>query len=291
MPRTALDLRGRTVLISGPARGIGAETARRLAARGARLALAGLEPERLAALAESLPDAAWFEADVTDPDALEQAVSGTVERFGGIDVVIANAGIAPHGTVATIDPGAFERTIEVNLLGVWRTVRAALPYVLERGGYVLAIASVAAALHMPLMAPYAAAKAGVEAFADVLRTEVSGTGTAVGVAYFGFIDTDMVRDAFAHREAAYLRERAPAALTRPLPVARAADAIVRGVERRARRIVVPRRLLPVVLAPGLFDRAIEAATRRDAAEAVRIAEEEARSATPAPPPAGPTPHA
>ena len=120
--------RGKTVLITGAARGLGAEAARRVAARGANVALVGLEPEELERVAAQCgANAAWFECDVTDTEALKRAVQGTVERFGGIDVVMANAGIAPVGMVRSTDPAAFERTIEINLLGVWRTVRAALP--------------------------------------------------------------------------------------------------------------------------------------------------------------------
>src|SRR5215218_5794301 len=95
------QLPDKVVLITGPARGIGAETARRLAARGARLSLVGLEPERLAALATSLGDGHhWSACDVTDQAGLDAAVAATVEALGGIDVVIANAGVASHGTVA-----------------------------------------------------------------------------------------------------------------------------------------------------------------------------------------------
>src|SRR5919108_5990057 len=186
------SVQGRTVLITGAARGIGAESARRLASRGANLALVGLEPEGLERVAEQCgAGAAWFEADVTDWDALERAVEGTVERFGGIDAVVANAGIAPTGTVRLTDPAAFERTIEVNLLGAWRTVRACLPHVVERRGYVLVVASLAAVAHSPGMSAYAASKSGVEAFANALRVEVRPLGVDVGVAYFSWIDTDM----------------------------------------------------------------------------------------------------
>src|SRR5437867_8408456 len=160
MARDRYDLTGKTVLITGASRGIGAESARQLAARGARLSLAGLEPEQLAEVAGSLPEAAWFEADVTDMEQVEEAVAGTVERFGGIDVVIANAGIGPPAALETIDFDLFERTIDVNLLGVWRTVRTALPHVIERRGYVLMVASLAAVLQSPLLGHYAAAKAG-----------------------------------------------------------------------------------------------------------------------------------
>src|SRR3954451_13062081 len=161
------SLDGKTVFITGAARGIGAETARQLRAKGARLALAGLEPELLEQRAAELGgDTAFFETDVTDRDAVEAAVAGAVERFGGIDVVVANAGVATGGPLAVIAPDDFRRLIAGHLLGVWRTVRAALPHVTARSGYVLPIASLAAALHGPMMSPYCMSKAGVEAMAD-----------------------------------------------------------------------------------------------------------------------------
>ncbi|HEV7363405.1 MAG TPA: short-chain dehydrogenase/reductase [Solirubrobacteraceae bacterium] len=264
MARPIYDVRDRTVLITGAARGIGAETARRLAARGANLALVGLEPELLERLAGELGDrAAFWEADVRDAAAVHRAVDGAVERFGGIDVMMANAGIAPPAsTVAAVDPEAFERVIDINLLGVWRTVRATLPHVRARRGYLLCIASMAAAIHGPLMAPYSMAKAGVEALADSLRPELAGDGVDVGCAYFGFIDTDMTRDAFVERPTERLRARAPSSLTRTLPVAAAARGLERGIERRARRIVVPRSAIPLLFGGRLFQSAFDAGARR-----------------------------
>jgi NAD(P)-dependent dehydrogenase (short-subunit alcohol dehydrogenase family) len=276
---------GRTVLITGAARGIGAEAARQLRARGANLALAGLEPELLEQRAAELGgDTAWFECDVCDPDALDAAVAGAVERFGGIDVVIANAGVAPHGTVASIDPAAFEKTIEVNLLGVWRTVRAALPHVVERRGYVLPIASLAAALHTPLMAAYTASKAGVEAFADALRGEVAHTGTAVGCAYFSFIDTDMVRRGLDRPSAMLGTERLGERFTRRATVQTAGAAIARGVERRSRHVVAPRWVLPALYARTLLQPLAEANSRRSGLEdVIRLAEQEPSDLTTAQP--------
>jgi NAD(P)-dependent dehydrogenase (short-subunit alcohol dehydrogenase family) len=232
--------RGRTVLITGAARGLGAETARRMAARGANVALVGLEPEELERVAKQCgTNAAWFECDVTETDALEAAVAAAVERFGGIDVVMANAGIAPMGMVRSTDPMAFERTIEINLLGVWRTVRSCLPQVIERRGYVLVTASLAAAVHAPGMAPYAAAKAGAEAFANSLRTEVKGLGVDVGVAYFGFIDTDMVRGGEAHPVLGHLLRDRPGPMGRTYPVSAVGKAVVKGMKKRSRSVVVP----------------------------------------------------
>ena len=260
-----LDLAGRTVFITGPARGIGRETALRAARRGANLALAGLEPDRLRELATRIGSdhAAWFEADVRDWRSLEKAVVGAVERFGRIDVVVANAGIAPVGLVQTIDPSDFERTIDVDLLGVWRTVRLALPHVVERGGHVLALASMAAAMHLPLMSAYASAKAGVSAFVDSLRMELDGTGTSVGCAYFSFIDTDMTRDALEEPDARAARRAGGRAFRpRPLPVERAGRAIVRGIERRSRWIVLPRSHRVALVAPAPFQRIVEVGARR-----------------------------
>jgi NAD(P)-dependent dehydrogenase (short-subunit alcohol dehydrogenase family) len=268
---------GRVVLVTGAARGIGLDAVQRLHARGANVALVGLEPELLEQRASELGErAAWFECDVTHQDTLQAAVDGTVARFGGLDVVIANAGVAPVGTVLTIDPADFERTIEVNLLGVWRTIRAALPHVVQRRGYVLPIASLAAAVHAPLMAPYTASKAAVEAFADSLRAELAPTGTKVGCAYFGFIDTDMVREARDHPATRSMRSR-PGGPDSAVPVGVAGEAIARGVERRARWVYAPRWVPAVLYARGLLT-PLYGRLARDprVRESIRIAEEQPR---------------
>jgi NAD(P)-dependent dehydrogenase (short-subunit alcohol dehydrogenase family) len=246
------EIEGRTVLITGAARGIGAATARRLHRAGARVVLAGLEPELLEQLAGELGDRALaVEADVTEVDDLERAAEAALERFGGIDVAIANAGIAYVGALATAPVEQVERTLAVNLLGVWRTDRVVLPQILERKGYLLNISSLAAASHAPLMGPYAAAKAGVEALSDSLRVETSPTGARVGCAYFGFIDTDLVRGGMAHPAPRALQGLIPAALRRPLPVEVAAAAIERGIRRRASRVWAPSYVRGALLARGI----------------------------------------
>ncbi|HZO59370.1 MAG TPA: SDR family oxidoreductase [Solirubrobacterales bacterium] len=270
------DIRGKVVLITGAARGIGADAAQRLAKRGAQVSLVGLEPELLREVAEGIgSNAAWFEADVTDLAALTAAVDATVERFGGIDVVIANAGIAPFGTVATIDPAAFEKTIEVNVIGVWRTVRAALPHVIARRGYILPIASLAAALHPPMMAHYTASKAAVEAFADALRSEIAHTGTRVGVAYFSFIDTDMVRGTLTNRAADMMRDATPGPFGKTAPLSAAGRAIERGIERRANKVYAPRWVLPMTWLRGIMQPLTQRSNRETIAEAVKVAEADA----------------
>jgi len=234
------DLHGRIAFITGAARGIGAESARRLASRGATIALVGLEPEEMARVAADCGNGSdSFEADVTDRDQLGEVVEQVVERFGGIDMCMANAGIGGGGPVRLAAPAYFEKVIEVNLMGVYRTVHACLPHVIERRGYILVVASAAALVHAPGMAAYAASKAGAEAFANSLRQEVHHHGVGVGVGYFSWIDTDLVRGADSHPALKGRRDRLPSFARKSYPVAAVGDAVLEGVEKRARTIVVP----------------------------------------------------
>lgn len=238
-PRTSLT--GKSVLITGAARGIGAELARRAAARGARVALVGLEPEQLAKVADELgPEHLWVETDVTDADALAAAVRRTVETFGGLDIVVANAGIAPLTTVMTSSAHALARTIEVNLIGAMLTTHAALPEIAKRKGHVLLISSAAAFTVLPGMSAYCAAKAGVERFGDALRLEVAYRGVTVASAHPTWIDTDMVRDTEAALPTfAETRKQLPGPLGAFTSVDACAEALVENLETRGRRVFVP----------------------------------------------------
>ena len=247
---------GKVVLVTGPARGIGAETARMLAARGARLSLVGLEPERLAALAGELGGGnrhVWFECDVTDQRALGRAVEGTAKALGGIDVVVANAGIASNCTVAGGPVEALVRTIEVNLSGVVRTVSATLPHVTKAGGYYLLVSSAAALAPLPGISAYAAAKSGVEQFGNVLRLEVAHKGVGVGVAHPSWIDTDLVRDV-CHDMVSFNEVLAtlPWPFGSVTPVRTCAAAFVKAIERRRRKVYVPGSLAPFFAVRALF---------------------------------------
>jgi NAD(P)-dependent dehydrogenase (short-subunit alcohol dehydrogenase family) len=274
-PKERLDVDGRTVFITGAARGIGAATAERLHAKGANVALVGLEPERLEELAARLGDrAAAFEADVTDYAALQRAVAATVERFGAIDVAVANAGIVFPGALATAPVEQVERTLAVNLLGVWRTDRAVIEQIAARRGYLLNISSLAAVVHGPLMGPYACAKAGVEALTDTLRIEMAPSGARVGCAYFGFIDTDLVRGSRAQSSAQLLDSKSPGFISRPAPLAKAVDAIERGIEHRSARLWAPRWVGPMLKMRGFLQPLTERRVMSDPdlAEALRLAD-------------------
>lgn len=274
------DIAGRVALITGGARGIGLDTARRMALRGMRVALVDLDGELAAREAETIGHqrAIGLTADVTDRSAVENAVNATVERFGGLDVVVANAGVAPPtATMRSVDPDIFERTVEVDLHGVWRTVRAGLPHVVERRGYVLIVSSIYATLNGVLNSPYAVAKAGVEQLGKALRVELAAHGASAGVAYFGAIDTRLLRDALSDPAAQTAIEAGPRWLLRPVPVGRAGAAMVRGVERRAARVSAPRWVALMLAARGLLG-PFDARLARDPRIAAAIREAEARAA-------------
>jgi NAD(P)-dependent dehydrogenase (short-subunit alcohol dehydrogenase family) len=240
------NLTGQIVLITGAARGIGAALARHLAGAGARLVLVGLEPDKLAALTASLgPQHIWFESDVTDQPSLDRAIAAAVAATGGLDVVVANAGIASVGTVAVTPADALVRVVDVNLGGVVRTVSATLPHVTARRGYYLLVASAASFAAAPGLAVYAATKSGVEQFGNALRYELAHKGVAVGTVHPCWIDTDLVKD--AKEDLSTFRDmlkRLPPPFGTVTSVDVCAEAMVRAIAGRRRRTYVPKSLAP-----------------------------------------------
>jgi NAD(P)-dependent dehydrogenase (short-subunit alcohol dehydrogenase family) len=275
------DVRGRVVVITGAARGIGAGVARDLATKGAKVALVGLEADELAAVAKECgPEAGAWEADVTSWADLERATAEIVSRYGRIDVVLANAGIAATGFTRSIDPAAFERVINVDLLGVWRTVRVTLPHLIESKGYAMLVSSAAAIIHIPGNAAYSAAKAGVEAFANSLRAEVRHLGVDVGVVHPTWIATDMVGNADAHPVFGKLRGSTGGLASKTYPLSVAVDLISAGIAKRARVVHVPGWVGVVKLFRALVPRVVELYARRimPGADKAALADIEARGA-------------
>ena len=236
-------IQGKVVFITGGARGIGAEVARRLRDKGAKLVLTDLDKAELSALAAELgqDQVLTAVADVRDLAAMQAAAAHAVERFGGIDVVVANAGVISYGSVLQVDPEAFKRVLDINVLGVFNTVRAALPAVIDGRGYVLIVSSLAAYTAAPGLAPYNASKAGVEILANALRLEVGHLGVSVGSAHMSWINTALVRDSEADLPAfGEMLARFPWPLNKTTTVDKCADAFVKGIEGRKSRIYRPR---------------------------------------------------
>ena len=248
---------GKVVLITGGANGIGAEVARRLHRKGAKLVLTDLDEGQLKEVAGRLGEdrVLTVVADVRELAAMQAAVDKGVERFGGIDIVMANAGIGSFGSVLEIDPEAFKTVIDVNLMGVFYTVRAALPAVLERRGYVLVVSSLAAFAAAPGMAPYDASKAGVEHFANALRLELAHRGVDVGSAHMSWIDTPLVRESVEVSTFQEMLAKLPGPLKKTTSVYACGDAFVKGIEGRKSRIYSPswvglmRWLRPLIATP------------------------------------------
>ncbi|MFI6772149.1 short-chain dehydrogenase/reductase [Nocardia sp. NPDC050412] len=253
-PGERLPLNGRVVFITGAAHGLGAEFARECYSRGASVSLVGRRLAPVQELAEQLGDrAAALEADVSDFEALHQSAKATAERFGGIDVVIADAGIAPPSdSILTVDPAEFERTADIDLLGQWRTVGATLPYVIERRGHIVVIASVYSFINGFLDASYAASNAGVEQLVHALRVELAPHQTTAGVAYLGFVDTNLARDVSAKDPIDDIRVALPAFVTNPISAGQAAHAVVNGIAARSSRVGAPGWVLPAARVRSLL---------------------------------------
>jgi NAD(P)-dependent dehydrogenase (short-subunit alcohol dehydrogenase family) len=275
----AYDLNGKVALVTGAARGIGYETARQLHMRGASVAVVDIDAAEAREAAERIgPRAIGLATDVTDHSALMQSVAETVERFGGLDVVVANAGIAQKkmATVRGIGVEEWERVFEVDMLGVWRTVRAALPQIVERQGHVVVTASAYAFVNGMLNSPYAVAKSGVESLGRSLRTELTPLGASASVAYFGWVDTKLVQDAVA-ANGDRMQEELPEFLRKRITPAQAGAAVVRGIEERAPRIFAPKWWRYVSALRGLINPLLDRRLDSDARVTATIREVEAEA--------------
>ncbi|MFD4115086.1 SDR family oxidoreductase [Streptomyces niveus] len=232
-----VGLEGQVAVVTGAARGVGELLARKLSARGARVALVGLEADELKDVASRLHTECehWY-ADVTDHEAMTRVAQEVKQRFGKVDIVVANAGVAAGGPFVDSDPAAWRRVIEVNLIGGAVTARAFLPVLMESRGYFLQIASLAAITPAPMMTAYCASKSGVEAFAHSLRAEVGYKGVRVGVGYLSWTDTDMVRGADEDEVMREMRRRLPWPANKTYPLGPAVERIVTGIERRSAHV-------------------------------------------------------
>ncbi len=283
MPR--YDLNGKVALVTGGARGIGFETARQMHLRGASVAVLDLSAEEAREAAERIgPRAFGVGADVTDEGGMLAAVAAVVNRFGGLDVAVANAGIAPPTvTTARTMPGEeWKRVVDVNLIGAWHTARAALPQISERGGQIVFIGSIYSFANGLLASPYAVSKAGVEALGRALRAELAPLGASASVVYFGWVETDLVRDSLDRRDggrgARILGEILPAFLLKRITAETAGATIARALEERAPRAFAPTVWRYLSAVRGLINPLLDRRMDHDAEIAAVVSEVEAAAA-------------
>ena len=263
------DLNGKVALSTGATGGIGAASARALYQQGASLVLTDLSRQALDSLAAEF-DAERVLAlplDVTDAVASKAVVQQTVERFGRLDIAFANAGIAWRNTPATIascDEAEFEKIIDVDLFGVWRTIRAALPEIQRNHGQIVITSSIYSFVNGMVNAPYAASKAAVEMLGRALRAELAGTGASASVLYPGWTATPIADLAFGgHATASELIESAfPAVLRKQVQPEEIATALVAGLATRSASIIAPARWKPLSMLRGVMSQLSDALLER-----------------------------
>ncbi|HOO36668.1 MAG TPA: SDR family NAD(P)-dependent oxidoreductase [Deltaproteobacteria bacterium] len=227
---------GRVVLITGAAHGIGLAVARKIRAKGGIPVCVDLASDALDMLSKELGEGSLVAAcDVTDAKGMQEIVEMAVERFGGMDVVVANAGIEKIDPVWIMPEQDFERVLEVNIFGVYRAIRPALVHVMKRKGHIVAVSSVSALVPWPLSAAYGASKACVASLMRSLRMELAGTGTTAGAVYFGNIDTDMMKRATQKPVVNDMFDASPTfgLGAKPRPPELAADRIIENIETRS----------------------------------------------------------
>ncbi|MFI9405663.1 SDR family NAD(P)-dependent oxidoreductase [Nocardia sp. NPDC052316] len=267
-----VSVAGRRVLITGAARGIGAALARQLHDAGAKVALLGLEEELLGEVARECGDAPWRYCDVGDVAQVDRVVETLVGELGGLDVVVANAGVARQLPLIGGDPAVLEETLAVNVLGVYYTVRAAGPHISHANGYALVVSSLAAAVNLPLVGAYSASKAAVEALGHTLRIELKHTGAKVGIAYFAELDTDMTSRGFGTAAARAILGRATVSGVAPLGPA--IDSVEKAIARRRRQVVSPWWVAVALPLRPIAQRLIGFTLRRGVRRALEIARSE-----------------
>ncbi|QIH98630.1 SDR family NAD(P)-dependent oxidoreductase [Rhodococcoides fascians A21d2] len=260
----SMDLTGKVALVTGGARGIGAATVASLLSAGVRVAVVDRDlPPGTTGSDRTL----HLVGDVTDPAAMVDCVAATIDTFGRLDIVIANAGITPPpATIRSIDRAVFDSVMAVNFGGVLNIVRAAADEIVASGGHILLVSSCAAFTPGMGGSAYMVSKAAVEQLGRALRIEFAAVGASAGLAYFGVVDTDLARhtlddDPIGQRIGGLL----PWPLSRRLPSRRAAELLVRAVRTRRARLIAPAVWTPYFWFRGILNPILERRLVRDRA--------------------------
>lgn len=225
--------RNSSVWITGASSGLGRELALAFAREGAHVILSARRVERLTALALEVEQAGGSAVvaplDVTDEAATQALVS---ELAGGLDVAVANAGFGVTGAFADLDASAWRRQLEVNVIGLVNTARAALPLLERSRGRLVLIGSIAGVLPGPGAAPYSASKAAVRSIVQSLAVELHGTGVSCTGIYPGFVRSEITKVDNEGVFRSTRKDQMPARLV--WPTDRAAKVMLEAIRRRRR---------------------------------------------------------
>jgi short-subunit dehydrogenase len=254
-------MKDKIVVITGASKGIGAELARQLAAKGAKLVLAARNSEELESVAEGCRKAGGavitVKADVGVERDCQAIMSGAALAYGGIDVLVNNAGATMWARFEDIeDLSILERIMQVNYMGAVYCTRHALPYLRQSKGVLVGISSLAGRTGVPTRSGYAASKHAMTGFFDSLRIELDDSGVAVTMIYPGFVSTGIRENATGPDGKAI--KVSPVKEGEVMGVEECARIIVKAIETRKREVIMTARgkigLWLKLIAPSLIDR-------------------------------------
>jgi short-subunit dehydrogenase len=246
-------IRDSVILVTGASSGLGRATAEALAAKGACVVVHGRDAKALSGVAAATGGTP-VAADLSQPNGAIEVAKEAIAAEGRVDVLVANAGVGWSGQFVDMRELDIEALVEVNLMSAIRLTHALLPGMLERDhGYLAFVTSIAGRTGVAGESVYAAAKAGLDAFAESLRLELRGTGIGVGVMVPGVLDTRF----FERRGRPYARQN-----PKPLPARRVAHRLVRMIERGDAEVYRPAWLRVPVALRGVAPTAYRALARR-----------------------------
>lgn len=254
--RYTQNFTGQIVLITGAAGGIGREAALRIYKGGGTVVLVDINGDSLKKVAAECGNALNAVIDLSKDESVDLLVALSA-AVGGFTMVLANAGIAAESPLVGGDDDLMERTLNINTLGAYRTIRGTVPY-MKRGGYVLFTASAATLAVLPGVGAYSASKGATVDLAKTARIEFAGKGIKVGLAYYAQLDTAMT-DGFNSPAGQWLlgRRGMRRVLHRVVPLDRAMRILIEGIHKKRRTIVIPGRIKPLLLFSEVFQMALE----------------------------------
>ncbi len=264
MSKSQHELHGKSVLITGGSSGIGRATALRMAACGCRVSLASRNQEVLNSVVREIEsfgaEAIAVPTDVTQSEQCKNAVEETVQRFGGLDIVVCSAGLSMRAFFEDADLTAMERIMRINFFGTLYTTHFALPSIKAAKGSLVAISSLTGKRGMPAYSIYGASKFAVQGLYESLHLELKREGVHVGVVAPGFVETPILQKVLGPNGEPW--DQPPPLPFRKHSVEKCVDCVLTCILKRRREVLLPWSVGPLFLLDRLFGSQIGDATLR-----------------------------